>query len=181
MTHTHTVSDLSDISVGVRNTLKSGNTSTTASSAGAVAWGRGAQATNTDAVALGYNTQSSGTDSAALGSYSKVTQTRHVVVGVGATDEGVPYKRGTVIIGKTGAPVIVSGRNVVTELDNLGEQVATRAAKSDLTDLATKNEVERRPAFFWGFGPPPTEIPDAVVGDVYCDLSTGELHEITGV
>ena len=174
MTHTHTVSDLSDISVGVRNTLKSGNTSTTASSAGAVAWGRGAQATNTDAVALGYNTQSSGTDSAALGSYSKVTQTRHVVVGVGATDEGVAQQHGTVIIGKSGAPVIISGRNVVSELDSLGEQVATRA---------TKNEVTRRPALFSGPGPCPPDIADrgAVVGDHWLNTDTMELEKITGV
>ncbi|MCT1450653.1 hypothetical protein [Corynebacterium sp. p3-SID1194] len=173
-THTHTVSDLSDISVGVRNTLKSGNTSTTASSTGAVAWGRGAKATNTDAVALGYTTQASGTDSAALGSYSKVKQNQHVVVGVDATDEGVAQQRGTVIIGKTGAPVIISGRNVVSELDSLGEQVATRA---------TKNEVTRRPALFSGPGPCPPDIADrgAVVGDHWLNTDTMELERITGV
>lgn len=160
--HTHTVADLSDVPQGVRSTLK-GSSSTTASGAGAVTWGRNASATATDSVAIGYGAKASQTDSAVLGSYATVTKQHHVVVGVDATDAAVAYQRGTVVIGKAGAPVIISGRNLVTELDTLDARIDTR------------------PAFFSGPGAAPTTIAGARVGDYWLNESTMELHKITRV
>lgn len=157
--HSHTVADLSDVPQGVRNTLK-WSISTTASSAGAVAWGRNASATATDSVAIGYGAKSSQTDAAVLGSYATVTKQHHVVVGVDATDAAVAYQRGTVVIGKAGAPVIISGRNLATELDTVNARIDTR------------------PAFFSAPDAPPAGVR---VGDYWLNETTMELHKITSL
>ena len=52
---------------------------------------------------------------------------------------------------------------------------------ADINGAASKGYVESRPALFSGTGAPPSSISGAVAGDFWLDVSTMELHKITGV
>ena len=60
-------------------------------------------------------------------------------------------------------------------------QIMVPAAPVDNLDAASKKYVDARPALFSGTGAPPSSIAGAVAGDFWLDVSTMELHKITGV
>ena len=52
---------------------------------------------------------------------------------------------------------------------------------ADINGAVSKDYVDARPALFSGTGTPPSSISGAVAGDFWLDVSTMELHKITGV
>lgn len=111
----------------------------TATERGSFALGWRASAGGFNSSALGAGTSAGGSHSTALGSgarasadfaqsltaFSKATKNRHTVIGIDATDENIPTDvQGTVVIGKTGAPIYLAGRDILTELDALKARVA---------------------------------------------------------
>ena len=89
-----------------------------------VALGNSASAGETCSVALGNSAKATGSYAHAIAAYSKATKNRHTVIGIDATDETIPTDvRGTVVIGKTGVPIYLAGRDVLSEIDGVREGV----------------------------------------------------------
>ena len=141
--HSHELGDVNGLLVqfgpGSSTTPKAGGNwavavGSNASAAGsqATALGNGASANSNNSSALGSFASANGTFSTAVGygakagadfahsltAFSKATKNRHTVIGIDATDETIPTDvQGTVVIGKTGAPIYLAGRDVLAELD----------------------------------------------------------------
>ena len=135
------------------------------------ALGSSTSAGGTASTALGRSAKASADYAQAITAYSTATKARHTVIGVDATDENIPTDiPGTVVIGKTGVPVYLAGRDVLNELETVDSAVKETHAR-----------IDTRPAFYSGPGDPPATIPGARVGDYWLDTTTMTLHKITGV
>ena len=133
--HSHTLGDVNGLLVrfgpGSSKTPTAGGKYSTALGDGAsasggwgMALGNSTSAGGTASAALGYGAKASADFAQALTAYSKATKNRHTVIGIDATDENIPTDvQGTVVIGKTGVPVYLAGRDVLSEIDGVREGV----------------------------------------------------------
>lgn len=133
--HSHTLGDVNGLLVrfgpGSSKTPKADGKYSTALGDGAsasggwgMALGNSTSAGGTASAALGYGAKASADFAQALTAYSKATKNRHTVIGIDATDENIPTDvQGTVVIGKTGVPVYLAGRDVLSEIDGVREGV----------------------------------------------------------
>ena len=133
--HSHTLGDVNGLLVrfgpGSSKTPTAGGKYSTALGDGAsasggwgMALGNSTSAGGTASAALGYGAKANADFAQALTAYSKATKNRHTVIGIDATDENIPTDvQGTVVIGKTGVPVYLAGRDVLSEIDGVREGV----------------------------------------------------------
>lgn len=83
-----------------------------------MALGYGAAAMGEQSTAIGSGAFAAGDTSQAITTYSTATKDGHTVIGLHATDKNIPTDvQGTVVVGKTGAPIYLAGRDVLAELD----------------------------------------------------------------